>query len=418
MFRGQVQNQLKFEIIISRVEKFVKLLIYNLCFLVIHKLVNFITLANTHINDTMILKTNTNMDTQLLTGIILLIMAGAILALIIIIIANRRSKNSDGSFVLIQNQIQELTRIVDQKINENSRAMAEAQTNIHKTLQTQFGQSVKVITEVTEKLTKLDETNKQVMNFADQLQSLENILQNPKQRGILGEYYLENVLKNVLPPRSYQMQYKFTDGVIVDAVVFIKDKIIPIDSKFSLENYNRAIEERDPERKAEYEKQFRNDLKNRIDETSKYIKQKEGTMDFAFMFIPAEGIYYDLLINQVGSMKVNTHDLIEYAFRDKRVIIVSPTSFLAYLQTVMQGLRALQIEETAKEIRKRVEDLGKHLAAYDDYLKKLGNNLSTTVNSYNSAYKEFNKVDKDVVKITGSEKSIEPILIDKPTIDD
>ncbi len=358
------------------------------------------------------------MNTQLLTGIAILIMAGAILALIIILISNRRSKNNDGSFVLIQNQIQELTRIVDQKINESSRAMAEAQTNIHKTIQTQFGQSVKVITEVTEKLTKLDETNKQVMNFADQLQSLENILQNPKQRGILGEYYLENVLKNVLPPGSYQMQYKFTDGVIVDAVVFIKDKIIPIDSKFSLENYNRAIEERDPERKAEYEKQFRNDLKNRIDETSKYIKQKEGTMDFAFMFIPAEGIYYDLLINQVGSMKVNTHDLIEYAFRDKRVIIVSPTSFLAYLQTVMQGLRALQIEETAKEIRKRVEDLGKHLATYDDYLKKLGNNLSTTVNSYNSAYKEFNKVDKDVVKITGSEKTIEPMLIDKPTIDD
>lgn len=358
------------------------------------------------------------MNTQLLTGIAILIMAGAILALIIILISSRRSKNNDGSFVLIQNQIQELTRIVDQKINESSRAMAEAQTNIHKTIQTQFGQSVKVITEVTEKLTKLDETNKQVMNFADQLQSLENILQNPKQRGILGEYYLENVLKNVLPPGSYQMQYKFTDGVIVDAVVFIKDKIIPIDSKFSLENYNRAIEERDPERKAEYEKQFRNDLKNRIDETSKYIKQKEGTMDFAFMFIPAEGIYYDLLINQVGSMKVNTHDLIEYAFRDKRVIIVSPTSFLAYLQTVMQGLRALQIEETAKEIRKRVEDLGKHLATYDDYLKKLGNNLSTTVNSYNSAYKEFNKVDKDVVKITGSEKTIEPMLIDKPTIDD
>lgn len=357
------------------------------------------------------------MNTQLLTGLALLIMAGVILVLIIIVILNKRSKNGDGSLVLIQNQIQELTRIFDQKINESSRAMAEAQTNINKTIQTQFGQSVKVITEVTEKLTKLDETNKQVMNFADQLQSLENILQNPKQRGILGEYYLENVLKNVLPPGSYQMQYKFTDGVIVDAVVFIKDKIIPIDSKFSLENYNRAIKEQDPARKAEYEKQFRNDLKNRIDETSKYIKQKEGTMDFAFMFIPAEGIYYDLLINQVGSMKVNTHDLIEYAFKDKRVIIVSPTSFLAYLQTVMQGLRALQIEESAKEIRKRVEDLGKHLIAYDEYLKKLGNNLSTTVNSYNSAYKEFNKVDKDVVKIAGSEKTVEPMLIDKPTID-
>jgi DNA recombination protein RmuC len=330
-------------------------------------------------------------------------------------ILRKKPENDQNSMVLLQNQIQELTRSIDQKINESNRVMNEAQSNIHKTIQTQFGQSVKVITEVTERLTKLDETNKQVMNFADQLQSLENILQNPKQRGILGEYYLENVLKNVLPPGSYQMQYKFSDGIIVDAVVFVKDKIIPIDSKFSLENYNKAVEERDPERKSDLEKLFRNDLKNRIDETSKYIKQKEGTMDFAFMFIPAEGIYYDLLINQVGAMKVNTHDLIEYAFNEKRVIIVSPTSFLAYLQTVMQGLRALQIEESAKEIRKRVEDLGKHLLAYDEYFKKLGNNLSTTVNSYNSAYKELNKVDKDIVKITGNEKFVEPMLIDNPS---
>ena len=210
------------------------------------------------------------------------------------------------------------------------------------------------------------------------------------------------------------MQYKFTDGDIVDAVVFVKEKIIPIDSKFSLENYNRIVVEKDPIRREELEKAFKNDLKNRIDETSKYIKPKENTMDFAFMFIPAEGIYYDLLINKVGAVKINTSDLIEYAFKEKHVIIVSPTSFLAYLQTVLQGLRALKIEESAMEIRKRVEDLGKHLLAYDEYFKKLGNNLSTTVNSYNTAYKELNKIDKDVVRITDGEKQIEPILIDKP----
>jgi len=95
-------------------------------------------------------------------------------------------------------------------------------------------------------------------------------------------------------------------------------------------------------------------------------------MDFAFMFIPSEGIYYDLLINQVGALKTNTNSLIEYAFKERHVIIVSPTSFLAYLQTVMQGLRALKIEETAKEIRNRVEDLGKHLLAFDEYYKKNG----------------------------------------------
>lgn len=339
---------------------------------------------------------------------------------IVILIAVKKSRREEGpaEILLLQNQIQDLVRVIEQRTAETSKAVASTQTELNKTIQNQFGQSAKIISDVTERLAKFEETNRQVIGFADQLQNLEDILQNPKQRGILGEYFLENVLKNVLPPGSFQMQYKFSDGDIVDAVVFVKDKIIPIDSKFSLENYNRAVEERDPERRKELESNFTGDLKKRIDETSKYIKPKEGTMDFAFMFIPAEGIYYDLLINQVGAMKVNTHDLIEYAFKEKRVIIVSPTSFLAYLQTVMQGLRALQIEESAKEIRKRVEDLGKHILAYDEYIKKLGNNLSTTVNSYNSAYKEFNKIDKDVVRITGGEKHVDPLLLDKPALED
>lgn len=332
---------------------------------------------------------------------------------------NQQPKEGEQNlFLMLQNQLNEMTRTMDQKLSDTNKVMNDTQLNLHKTIQSQFGQSAKIITDVTERLTKLDETNRQVMGFTDQLARLEETLQNPKHRGILGEYYLENVLKNVLPPGSYQMQYKFPDGDIVDAVVFIKDQIIPIDSKFSLENYNRVVNEKDPTLHEQYEKDFKQDLKNRIDETSKYIKPKEGTMDFAFMFIPAEGIYYDLLINKVGAVKINTQDLIEYAFKQKHVIIVSPTSFLAYLQTVLQGLRAMKIEESAVEIRKRVEELGKHILAYDEYFKKLGNNLATTVNSYNTAYKELNKIDKDVVRITDSEKGIEPILLEKPNMDE
>ncbi len=282
----------------------------------------------------------------------------------------------------------------------------------------QFGESSKLIKDVTEKLTKLDETNRQVVGFADQLQSLQDILKNPKQRGILGEYYLETLLKNVLPTGSYQMQYPFKDGTIVDAVVFVKDKIIPIDSKFSLENYNRLADERDPGERDRLEKLFKQDLKNRIDETSKYVKPEEGTMDFAFMFIPHEAIYYDLLVAQVGAVKVNTRDLVEYAFKDKHVIIVSPTSFLAYLQTVLQGLKALQIEESAKEIRQRVDELGKHIGAYESYMGKLGGALGTTVSHYNLAYKELKKVDKDVLRITGSNTGFEPLVLDKPSLEE
>jgi len=298
----------------------------------------------------------------------------------------------------------DIRNILDSKIGESTRAM-----------QQQFGQSAKIITEVTERLTKLDETNRQVVGFADQLKNLQDILKNPKQRGVLGEYYLETVLKNVLPPGRFQMQYKFEDGDIVDAAIFLdKDKILPIDSKFSLENYNRILNEKNPEERERLEKIFKQDLKNRIDETAKYIRPKENTMDFAFMFIPSEGIYYDLLINQVGAVKTSTRDLIEYAFQNKHVIIVSPTSFMAYLQTVMQGLRALQIEESAKEIRKRVEDLGRHLSTYEGFMKKLGGNLATTVGTYNSSYKELNKIDKDVLRITGEAIGIEPEVLDKP----
>ena len=272
----------------------------------------------------------------------------------------------------------------------------------------------RIIRDITEKLVRVDEGQKQVVNFADQLKNLQDILKNPKQRGILGEYYLETVLKNVLPPGSYEMQYPFRDGVIVDAIIRVKDKIIPVDSKFSLENYNRILEARDPAERERYEKLFRQDLKNRIDETAKYVKPGEGTMDFAFMFIPAEAVFYDLLVNKVGV--VQAEDLIEYAFREKHVIIVSPTSFLAYLQTVLQGLRALQIEESAKEIRKRVEELGRHLTSYETYMKKLGTHLGTSVNMYNTAYKELGKVDKDVMHITGKTADMEPMALARPSV--
>src|SRR3990167_10936224 len=292
-------------------------------------------------------------------------------------------------------------------------------------LQEQFGQSSRVIQgitgqshqilkDVTERLTKLDETNKQVAGVGDQIRSLESILKNPKQRGVLGEYYLESVLKNVLPPGSYQMQYKFKDGEIVDAAVFVGEKIVPVDSKFSLENYNRVLGAADDETRERYEKAFKADLKNRIDETSKYIRPNENTMEFAFMFIPSEGIYYDLLINKVGAVKISTEDLIEYAFKQKHVIIVSPTSFLAYLQTVLQGMRALAIEKDAQEIRKNVERLGKHILNFEDYMKKLGDNLGRTVNTYNASYKELGQIDKDVLRITGSAVGTEPILLDSP----
>ena len=319
--------------------------------------------------------------------------------------------DNDTGLKLILQQMNELTRTVDAKIGETTKSMNDS-------VRAQFGESAKLIREVTQGLTKLDETNRQVVSFADQLQNLQDILKNPKQRGILGEYYLETLLKNVLPPSNYKMQYAFANGEIVDAAVFVKEKIIPIDSKFSLENYNRLAEAKDPSEKERLEKLFVNDLKLRITETSKYIRPSEGTMDFAFMFIPHEAIYYDLLVNKIGLVTDDTENLIQRAASKYKVLIVSPTSFLAYLQTVMQGLKALQIEETAKDIVKRVDDLGKHLKSYEEYHTKLGNALGTTVNHYTASGKAFKQIDKDILKVTGASVGFEPLAIDKPAMEE
>ena len=311
--------------------------------------------------------------------------------------------------------VAELQKNLSENINDK---LNKSQTQLNDSIQRQFAQSAKIIADVTQRLTKLDETNKRVVDVADELKTLQNVLQNPKQRGVVGEYYLQSVLENVLPPGRFQMQYKFEDGEIVDAAIFLQEgKVLPIDSKFSLENYNRLIEEADKATKEAIVKKFKVDLKNRIDETSKYIRPAENTMDFAFMFIPSESLYYDLLINKVGTTATNSRDLIEYAFQEKHVIIVSPTSFMAYLQTVLQGLRSLQIEEQAKEIQKRVGELGRHIGAYETLMQKLGGSLGTTVNHYNNAHKELKKIDKDVVKIADTSPAVEPLMIDKPTDD-
>lgn len=311
--------------------------------------------------------------------------------------------------VELSRNINNLQQTVGDRLENNNSAMQSS-------MQKQLSESAKLVTEVTQRLAKLDETNRRVVDVATDLKTLQNILGNPKQRGVFGEYYLESVLQNILPTKNYQMQYKFRDNEIVDAVVFLdKGRILPIDSKFSLENYNRMVGEGNKFEKENLLKKVRNDLKGRIDETSKYIRPSEGTMDFAFMFIPSESLYYDLLIGDVGTGS-SARDLIEYAFRDKKVIIVSPTSFMAYLQTVLQGLRSLQIEEQAKDIQIRVGKLGQHIARFDEYMQKLGRSLGQTVGHYNSAHKELSKIDKDVIKVTqsGAESSVEVLLIDKP----
>lgn len=335
---------------------------------------------------------------------------------------DKKDPKSDQSFLLLQQQMAELARSLDSKMTESRRDMQDA-------VRTQFSESQKLLKDINEQMskslvdvakeqTKTNEATRQFITIAEKLGDLEKTLKHQKQRGNWGEASLELILSNTLAPGQYKMQYEFKNKETVDAVIITKEGIIPIDAKFSLDNYDRVVHAMDDNQREELEKDFKNDLKKRIDETAKYVRPEEGTLPFAFMYIPAEAIYYDLLINQVGSVKVNTRNLIDYAYNEKKVIIISPTTFMAYLQSVLYGFKAFKIEESAKEIIKKVEDLGKHLKSYDDYHNKLGNALGTVVNHYNASNKELKKIDKDVLKIAGASPELTLLEVDKPKTDD
>jgi DNA recombination protein RmuC len=361
------------------------------------------------------------MQTVLIILVVLALIANVAIFTALLRRRGDRPEGGGEGLKLILEQVNELGRVVDRKVGDLTKTVDhkihESSQSMQESMRSQLSESAKLIKEVTAGLTKLDETNKQVVSFADQLNNLQDILKNPKHRGILGEYYLETLLKNVLAPGQYQMQYAFKNGEVVDAAVFVKDKVIPIDSKFSLENYNRLSIEKNDAARAALEKAFVNDLKLRIQETAKYIRPAEGTLDFAFMFIPHEAIYYDLLVNKIGEITEETDNLIQRAAGKYHVIIVSPTSFLAYLQTVLQGLKAMQIEETAKDIVKRVGELGAHLNKYADLHSKLGASLGTVINHYNNSGKELRKVDKDVLRITGEAPGIEVPVLERAEIE-
>ena len=325
------------------------------------------------------------------------------------------------SMMMLQNQLQDLSRAMESKLGEGTNRMFES-------MRSQFGESQRLATDIrdlvhkqlTEVARGVAETNastKQVFSIAEQLQNLERVLKNQKQRGNLGEAGLELILSNILPPDRFKMQYDFSNGETVDAVIFLKDNVIvPVDAKFPLENYVRLLDEKDDDKRAEYEDAFKKDLKKRIDETSKYIRPEENTLGFAFMYIPAESIYYDLVTGSVGS--INSRNLLDYAQNEKKVIIVSPTTFFAYLNSVLYGFKAFQIEKDAEQIKKNVEVLMKHVEAYDVYYKKLGSSLSTTVGHYSSGAKELAKIDKDVYKITGASAGLEILQLDKPQLEE
>ena len=362
--------------------------------------------------------------------LIIIIVLCIILAILVFVVFKNKGKNESDVIIQLTNSLSNQIQNIRKEINDNSeksrleiesklkvinKEISDFQISSKSSMQKQFADSNKIIKDVTNELAKIKGTNEQVLSFANQMKSLEKILGNQKQRGIFGEIQLENLLSNVLPPEIFQMQYTFKSGDIVDAIIKVNDNIIPIDAKFSLDNYNRMIESSDDGEIKNLEKKFKEDIKSRIDETSKYIKPQEKTLDYAFMFIPADGLYQDLLNSRVGSLKINSNELVSYAYL-KKVMIVSPMSLFPMLQITMKALNNLKFEKEIDTVIKNVRNLSNHLASYQLYHDKLGNTLKTVVNHYNKSSDEFGKIDKDISRISNGKikLNLENETVDKP----
>lgn len=361
------------------------------------------------------------MDLLTILIVVLIVLALGIIAMLYRLSrGGTASAPAPDSLLLLQNQLQDLSRAMDTKLGEGTdrmfAGMKSQSEQVERLMHNITRQVNEQLIEVTKGVTETKESTKQVFTIAEQLSNLEKVLKNQKQRGNLGEASLELILSNVLPPGQFTPQYKFNDGEIVDMVVHTQEGLIPIDAKFPLENYIRLTDATDETLIEQYRRDFKSDVKKRIDETSKYIRPEEGTMPFAFMFIPAEGIYYDLLNSDVG-VGVNSRDLIEYAYKQKNVVIVSPTTFLAYLQTVLFGNQRQKIQDAAKDIIKNVTELGKHLKAYEESHNKLGRSLSTAVGHFESSSKSFKRIDKDVLRLTGETVDLELEAVDRPLLE-
>ncbi len=362
---------------------------------------------------------------ELGTIIIIVLLLAVLMAILVVVFRKPDLKDDSKSLVLLQGQLEALRTAMEKNLGEGSdRMMRGIQmqsdqsqktiSNISQQLDQITNRVTAQLTEVVKGVSETKESTKQVFTIAEQLKSLESVLKNQKQRGNLGEASLNLILENVLPPGQFQAQYAFKDGEIVDMVVKTRDGLVPIDSKFPLENYLRFLDETDDVRREQYRKEFKSDVKKKIDQTAKYIRPGEGTMPFAFMFIPAEGIYYDLLNDT--SVGVSANDLIEYAYKQKNVLITSPTTFLAYLQTVLFGNQRAKIQEAATDIIKNVAELAKHLKGYEDSHNAMGKSLSSVVNHYEKSNKAFKAIDKDVVRITDETMGLKLESADRPLL--
>ncbi len=319
--------------------------------------------------------------------------------LILTIIVNRLKKPGGGETALVFQQLESLRQEQQQKLDSNTQLLNQRLAELTQLLAQNTGQlntridnTMRVVSDVSRSLGELTQASQQIYEVGKNIASLQEILRAPKPRGGLGEFFLGNILQEMVP-NNYQLQFVFRTGAKVDAVVRLGGRLVPIDAKFPLENFQRLLAATDDATRRASRKQFVNDVKKHIDTiASKYILPDEGTFDFALMYIPAENVYYEIIVASASEEK---ESVLDYALA-RRVIPVSPGTIYAYLQAIVLGLRGLEIDRRAREILDHISRLQGEIGRFREKFETVGTHLTNAHNRYEEAARELERLSERV----------------------
>ena len=274
------------------------------------------------------------------------------------------------------------------------RRWREQSDALSKTVGERIADTTRVFGEVKESLGKLEKGTQQIEAVGRDISSLQEVLRAPKFRGGFGELLLERLLEDILPHQNYELQHQFRSGEAVDAVIRIGDNLVPIDSKFPLEDFQRILAAESDAERASLRRAFSRTVRKHVDNVCRYIRPDEGTFDFALMYIPAENVYYETILRPGGEGEVYSYAL------QRRVIPVSPNSFYAYLQVIILGLKGLRIEHTAGEVLRHLGRLQGDLDSFRTDFETLGGHIRRAASKYDEAGRRLDRLG-DKLKLAG-----------------
>ncbi len=313
----------------------------------------------------------------------------------------QQQKPADPVVTLLQQQLEGVRQQVSQSLAQNATLLQQQLDSVAKNLRSSSGDinqrldnAAKLYGDLRNQLGKLSEANTQIQSMVKDVSALQDILRPPKLRGGMGEVLLENLLREILPAEHFAMQHRFRNGFIVDAVIRLKEGLVPVDAKFPLENFRRMLSAVNDEERHTARKEFARDIKKHINDIhDRYIQTEEGTFPFALMYIPAENVYYETIIK---TDEEADKALYMYA-TSKQVMPVSPNSFYAYLLTLSQGFRGMRIEERAREIIDHLNKLRQDLESFGEEFHKVGVHLSNAQSRYTEAEKRLTRFEDKLI---------------------